>query len=190
MRLSEPIEAAGSFWLPEEPDRKFSGVLRISESGRATLELQEQNRHYDFPTDNDVRFAGIVDKLGYITLERCQNLSFSVGSLSIWRFYARHVLVGVAYEVDDGPYFEQVRISFEGLDDWLGLSGFNFDPTAYLSNLRQISVGFQLPDTIAYSLSDDLDLEFCFGASIVKAYETSASNPCSPQKTNSEIRTE
>ena len=165
MRLSEPIEAAGSFWLPEEPDRKFSGVLRISESGRATLELQEQNRRYDFPKDNDVRFAGIVDKLGYITLEQCQNLSFSVGSLSIWRFYARYVLVGVAYEVDDSPYFEQVRFSVEGLDEWLGFSGFKIDHEAYFSNLGQLSIRFQVPDTIAYSLSGDFDLEFCFGVS-------------------------
>ena len=68
MRLSEPIEAAGSFWLPEEPDRKFSGVLRVSESGRATFELQDENRRLDSPIDEAVSFTGILDKLGYVTL--------------------------------------------------------------------------------------------------------------------------
>ena len=39
MKLSDPIEETGFFWLPEEPERQLPGVLRISESGEANLEI-------------------------------------------------------------------------------------------------------------------------------------------------------
>ena len=40
MRLSEPIETFGVFWLPEYPDDQLPGTLRISQSGEVTLELR------------------------------------------------------------------------------------------------------------------------------------------------------
>ena len=39
MKLSESIEESGFFWLPEEPGRQLPGVLRISGSGEANLEI-------------------------------------------------------------------------------------------------------------------------------------------------------
>ena len=165
MRLDEPIESSGTFWLPEEPDSKFAGVLRISESGRATLELREETRRLDFLIDEAIRIEGRADSIGYVTLEQCQTLSFSFSSSYTWRFHVRYVLVGVRYEVGETPYFQQVRFSVEGLDDWLALSGFEIDKTAYFSNQDHISIEFQIPETIEVHLSDDLDMEFCFGAS-------------------------
>ena len=37
MRLSEPIEKHGFFWLPEDTENQVPGILRISESGGITL---------------------------------------------------------------------------------------------------------------------------------------------------------
>ena len=67
MRLDEPIEASGSFWQPEEPDAQFSGVLRITESGRATLELR--GAIFNVPAGDAHRFVGVVDRLGAVTLD-------------------------------------------------------------------------------------------------------------------------
>ena len=39
MRLAEPIETTGMFWLPEQPDTQLSGVLKISESSEITVDL-------------------------------------------------------------------------------------------------------------------------------------------------------
>ena len=39
MRLSEPIEKPGFFWLPEDAENPQPGILHISESGRVTLTI-------------------------------------------------------------------------------------------------------------------------------------------------------
>ena len=39
MRLSEPIERPGFFWLPQDPEHQVPGILRVSKSGRVTLEI-------------------------------------------------------------------------------------------------------------------------------------------------------
>ncbi len=39
MRLSEPIEKQGFFWLPDDAENKLPGILRISDSGEITVEL-------------------------------------------------------------------------------------------------------------------------------------------------------
>ena len=39
MRLTEPVETQGVFWLPDCPNDRLQGVLRISTLGAVTLEL-------------------------------------------------------------------------------------------------------------------------------------------------------
>ena len=163
LRLDERIEASGSFWLPEEPDRKFSGVLCISDSGNATLEVREETRQITFPIEEGIRIVGRMDQLGYVTLEECISRSFSSGLSSTWSFYVRYVLVGVGFEDGETPHFEQVQFSVEGLSDWLGISGFNIPLEEYSSNQGQITISFRIPNSIEVPLSEDLDMEFCFG---------------------------
>ena len=168
LRLDEPIEASGSFWQPEEPDAQISGVLRITESGRATLELR--GAIFNVP-DRDVhRFVGVIDRLGAVTLDQCYTSSFTLaGTQAVWRFYVRYALVGVHYGAQECMSFEQVTLSVEGLDEWLGISGFRIDPTSYFPDsgrLGQFSVDFQVPDTTAVELSEDLELEFFYGVTL------------------------
>ena len=87
----------------------------------------------------------------------------------MWRFYVRYALVGVQYGEQEIIPFEQVTLSVEGLDEWLGISGFRIDPTSYFPDsgrLGQFSVDFQVPDTTAVELSEDLELEFCYGVTL------------------------
>ena len=161
MRLDEPIEASGSFWLPEEPDAQFSGVLRITKSGRATLELS--GRFINFLDTDALRFVGNADGLGLVTLDQCYTSSFSLGGRSSWRFHVEYVLVGVGYRTEESISFEQVTFSVEGFDEWMSISGFSIGPADFLTNLGQLSIDFRVPDSIAFGLSNDLDMEFCFG---------------------------
>ncbi len=50
MRLSEPIEKHGFFWLPDDAENKIPGILRISESGEITVEISQfsESRFYPF----------------------------------------------------------------------------------------------------------------------------------------------
>ena len=46
MRIGEPIETSGFFWLAEEPDFRVPGDLHISESGQARLESSSSRNLY------------------------------------------------------------------------------------------------------------------------------------------------
>ena len=161
MRLSEPIEASGSFWLPEEPDAEFSGVLRISEAGSITLDIQ--GGYVPFLDLGALRFVGMTDRLGAVTLESCYNQSSYIGSPSKWSFHVEYVLVGVHIDADELLAFEEVTLSIEGLGEWLAISGIDFDSDFDACGNGTWSVNFQLPSPITLALSDDLDLEFSFG---------------------------
>ena len=83
MRLAEPIEATGMFWLPEQPDTQLSGVLKISESSEITVDLAGAfgnplvtPRRFDVsttpsreePASDPRRIVGILQRGGRITL--------------------------------------------------------------------------------------------------------------------------
>lgn len=75
MRLSEPIEKHGFFWLPEDAKNQVPGILRISELGEVMLEISYfhnlrlsvlKNRPLGYPPSgsedrNLKRIIGIID---------------------------------------------------------------------------------------------------------------------------------
>ena len=73
MQISNPIETHGYFWLPESPDNKVWGILRISEAGDSSLEI--------FGTFHDpflelqpgkLHILGLIDRhVGPVTLCDC-----------------------------------------------------------------------------------------------------------------------
>ena len=162
MRLSEPIETSGAFWLPEEPDTEFSGVLRISEAGSITLEIQ--GGFVSYIEQKAVRIVGKTDRLGAVTLERCYYQTISRGGITKKSFQVDSVFVGVHYCTDETLTFEEVTFSLEGLDEWLAISGIKFGEKPKDWANGSWSIHFQLPRPISLALTDDIDLEFNFGA--------------------------
>ena len=95
MRISEPIETTGVFWLPGQPGTRLSGVLKISESSEITVELAGMfGNPFVTPRTFGVavtpeeaasdprRIAGVLQKGGLVTLDRClwQNTNSSFPS--------------------------------------------------------------------------------------------------------------
>ena len=88
MRLAEPIETTGMFWLPERPETGLSGVLRISETSEIMVEFagvignppsvfsrvgaRASPRSGDGDSDLE-RIVGTVEKGGRITLTKLWN---------------------------------------------------------------------------------------------------------------------
>lgn len=121
MKLLKPIEESGFFWLPEDPKRKIPGVLRISESGEATLEVTSLSRpeefalgehHFGDPRLGEQfrklkRVLGII-KNNYVTLEDCfyfaSNYALSSG-LTTSTIRPSFVFNGVSYDNQDDITF-------------------------------------------------------------------------------------
>ena len=178
MRLTEPIETAGMFWLPGRPDTKLSGTLKVSESGRITVELAgifdnplaippkpgvvTTATLDDWPPDQP-RIVGVLHQGGPITLDSCswQNTSFSFPSgLSTSIIHAKMAFVGAEYTDQEEPIFSEFSFSIEGLDTWLSISGIKHEvgSAGEPSLIRYVQ-----PDDIPLNIQNDVELRFSFG---------------------------
>lgn len=178
MRLSEPIEKHGFFWLPGDAENQVPGVLRISESGEVILEvsylfdyrLDSRNKHrlgspLDKSEDRNInRIVGIIEG-DFITLDECvyvsgrQDLS---GGVSTSTIRANFAFIGVNYDREKEVTFSELTFSVDGLDEWLSISGFQ---TEHGREDISTSIHFSSPQEIVFNLSDSIELKFTFSSS-------------------------
>ena len=177
MRLSEPMERSGLFWLPERPEDQLQGDLRISESGEVTLEV---NYIYDprerlmneprigYPPEGSEdrslnRIVGIVDN-DPVTLDECRYVNWrksygATGGVSNSIIRADRAFVGVNYDGGEEVAFSNINFSVEGLDEWLSVSGFQVERD---SGSGDRSIRYSRPEDIVLNLPDGIQLRFTF----------------------------
>ena len=173
MTISEPLEEAGFFWLPDNPERRVPGFLRVSQWGAPTLETISLSdtfvidRSFGDPwiggdPINFERIIGIT-KSGPVTLDDCKERSGEarLGRLSTSHLDASRLFVGVGYGRDSEIAFSELRFSIQGLDEWLGISGIEVVRHESTSGF----VHFARPDPIKLRVSDEICLEFNFSGS-------------------------
>ena len=178
MRLPEPIEKRGFFWLPADPDDRLPGILRISDSGEVKLEVsgvfgdpsfvfQDMGLGSSPPANGErpnlERIVGKVEKDGPVTLDVCfrqdSTLNFSDG-LSSSIYHARFAFVGGDYEIGEELAFSELSLSIEGLDEWLSISGILVE---WDLEHNSGSIDCHTPEAISLRLSDEIELTFSFG---------------------------
>ncbi len=182
MRLPEPIEKHGFFWLPDDAENKIPGILRISESGEITVEVSQfsESRFYAF---NKRRLGGAPDRLNVtlnrsenrinrivgitdndlITLDKCLYDNWPLDLLAVGvstsTIHATRAFIGVNYDEGEEIAFSTLEFSMEGLDEWLSFSGFqterNWEEGSH-------SIHFRFPKEIALNLPDGIELKFFF----------------------------
>lgn len=177
MRLSKPIEKPGFFWLPEDTENRVPGILRISESGKVTLEIsyflnfsggKTKKFPPGFPLEgpenrNLNRVVGIIDN-DLITLDECfykdGNLT---GGVSTSTIYANRAFIGANYDEEEKISFSEIRFSIDGLDEWLLVSGFQVEPNRKENGgLENVSIHFSPPEEISFNLLGGLELKLIF----------------------------
>ena len=175
MRLSNPIEKPGFFWLPSDPDQQHPGNLHISEAGEITLRLvhrptvtDARQLHSKTPIGDDFpRILGIVDNTP-VTLQKCAALDDPLylwrimeGGVSISRFRVGAAFIGASFSDDEPIFFSRVECSFESLSEWFSISGFrpemnsNAEPADW-------SLHYAQPDNISVTLPSGIRLTFVF----------------------------
>ena len=177
MRLAEPIETTGFFWLPEAPDTRLPGVLRISEASEITVELAgvlgnspsvfspigvTVTPHSDDEEHGLERIVGMVEKGGRITLDRCIRQGGRLGlpgGLFKSTVHASLAFIGVEYEKQEQVLFSEFSFSVDGLDAWLSISGIETEQD-FENNSGFIR--YHLPNGVALTLPDGVELEFAF----------------------------
>lgn len=169
MRLSEPFEKSGYFWLPGNSENKLPGVLRIAETGEATLEVigifGDIKTALNDPAPNMSRIVGVIENGDLVTLDQCfyKNRNISFGGISKSTIYANFVLSGANYDEGESIAFSKFIFSVEGLDEWLSVTGLRVE---HNWEDRSASIHFTPPKEIALQLLDEIGLTFTFGWTI------------------------
>ena len=185
MRLAEPLEVSGLFWLPGQADTQLAGVLKISELGEITVDLagtfgsplvtprrfrQWAELDVDESAPDPGRVLGNLHRGGLITLDRCfrKKSSFSLsGRLSTSTISAELAFVGAGYEEGEEALFSEFSFSVEGLDDWLTLSGIGIEFEQDTESSKGL-IRFDAPGDIALTLASDTEMRFRFGLNFSK----------------------
>ena len=177
MRLSEPRETSGSFWLPDEPNERLSGRLKISESSEITVELSGTfGDPFDTLSEMGVvqtsavekegpdlsRIVGILEKGGPITLDGCFLKDLHIGltsGLFPSMVHAELAYIGAEYHKQEEVSFTELRLSVEGLDDWLSVSGIEVERNVATES---VSIQYRPPDEISIVLPCGTEIRFAF----------------------------
>ena len=165
MRIPEPIETHGQFWLPTQPDNRLSGILRISEQGEASLELfgafdQVTNRTVEYQLP--LLIQGVTAEKGPVTLVDClaTNLTENeIGSnelLSKSDWYIGWAFCGAHFENKE-MYLSQIQFSVEGLDEWFVFHNRVF---SHEGDVGQTRITYTPPKPILVQLQDEVTLQF------------------------------
>ncbi len=131
MRLDEPFDSTGEFWLPSGPDDKVPGTLRIAQNGEITLELagafsgpaafarHRRSGRYHFgggTEEHPTRVLGVIRDGGAVTLDGCQPPSGTFQFPSGLATSVIHVdvaYIGVWYDENEEIAFQELDCLFE-----------------------------------------------------------------------------
>lgn len=170
MRLSEPIETPGYFWLPNAPDQKLGGMLRVSETGKTTVDVfgafGGPGELLANPSVKRPRILGVTEN-DRVTLDDClytaKTMRFGT-RLSTSTIHAGTLLRGAHYDEGKTITFSRLQFSVDGLDEWLHISGFRVD---HRPDEGRATISFENPKDIICDLSDGMALTFGFHGKIL-----------------------
>ena len=167
VRVPEPVETYGYFWLSNQAGRQLSGILRISETGESSLEIFGSFCSLDLRSGRndlgaELHILGVTHQEGPVTLVNClvigqQRVTNVGGQLSRSNLYVGSVFCGVHFETHDIS-FSCVTFSVEGLDEWFSLYHHPFSSSGGL--IGPLSLSYIPPEPITFGLPDDLIVTF------------------------------
>lgn len=171
MRMKEELRKSGNFWLPASPTHTIPGTLVISDGGRVELEIVgnlDPSEAFIDAINNDRQpelINGNVESFGYVTLIGCfyrnRNLNFPE-QISKSRIRATKAVLGASYGKDEPLLFNTLQFSIEGLNEWVGVNGFN---SKFESSSKSICLNYTLPGNISFELNDGVQLDIGFNVS-------------------------
>jgi hypothetical protein len=157
--MIENINYDGIWWLPDNPDQKVSGSLKIVPGTAAKLSLIGSFRSIKdiFNTNNDkVTIFGSLPDGKNISLYKCQAINSRISSsgFPIESYIAQTIAIGSHIKELDDIRFKRVYIHFSNLDDWVNISGFDIQQLEYTINYRR-------PEPIKVNIEDcGISIEF------------------------------
>jgi hypothetical protein len=156
MYLAADVVKNGFFFSPENVDKRYPGILTISNGGRICLEITTDEEA--FTTFDEMVIGRLIGQVegGYITLEGCEYRNVSLpfpGMTSKSQIAAQLAFVGAGLS---GPAkFSSLQFCVDNLSEWLGKSAFKI---AIGTCTEDWSLTLQRPTPVEYDLFDGTKL--------------------------------
>ncbi len=161
MRIKEKIKKLGYFWLPSAPNRQVPGTLSISDGGKIELETIHRLGETRTPFGGGrKRVVGLIENDKIVTLDDCSYKSIK-GSIGISKSLIRvnRAFTSVRYDEDEIPRFNSVKFSVEGIDEWVGITGFK---EGFQREKETVSMSYQRPGDVSLNLNNGMQLLITF----------------------------
>jgi hypothetical protein len=154
----------GRWWLPGTPERRVYGTLRYSQASGITIDLMDRLKELDWKP-GPVSMDSLVNEFPIVlgqsdTLESCTVLRSFETSGSLFpmdggrsRLRAHRLYIGSHFTTEEEIQFEQQRLEFAYLEDWVGMSPFRVE--RYLEPLRTLIEMQHEPKEIARARIDN-----------------------------------
>lgn len=172
MRVSEPLDVQGLFWLPEKPDDEIPGRLTVTGSGDVSLRLQgmfgdtPSIEHNEHPV-----ILGVTERGKQVTLVSCyeRDKSLHFPGIPVVDIHVHRLLIGYHFSKNEDLLFSKVYFHVEGLDEWLGVSGIS---TKYDREKQEAEIAYKRPQQIDYLLDNEttFSVRFSWTATLGSKY--------------------
>jgi hypothetical protein len=162
--MERQFEIKGYWWLPEDENNKLAGLLYMSNDGEHYLELFGTfedtpflTKRTEFETINGVSSDG-----KYYTLSKAiiNNQSFSMNGFANITILINLIFEGVCAKTIQDINFRAFYSTFQYLDDWILINGFNINS----DNMKKQKVEYSQPETLEYNINNIFNLNIRFFA--------------------------
>ena len=169
MRIKEEFKRLGYFWLPSKPREAVPGTLSISDGGNIELEVLHRLGEMRTPFGGvgfgrgrgGKRIVGHIENNKIVTLDDCfyKRIGGGIG-ISKSLIHVGRVFINVKYDEGEPTVFKTLTFSVEGIDEWVGISGIEFD---LHHEEHAATISYQHPAEISLNLANGMQLLITFG---------------------------
>jgi len=150
--LFENVSHSGVWWVPQEPDKKVSGILNFKPAERITLNLIGSLAEIEYFGNkmNEIPIIlGITDTSKNITLYKNYGIESSISSVGIISstYEVEYVLLGKHFDSADSIKFSEIHVNYTNLEEWMDIHPFRRD----LGKEKHI-LSYSFPDILEVSI--------------------------------------
>lgn len=188
-QLSENFRIEGVWWTPDNPDRRFTGILEYT-SENAVLNLWGSFKditEFNQQVAPEIILGNSIDG-EKLTLSKISELGSTLGSGGFRsRYIVIHVFRGIHFNKKEDIKFKNVTVRFSNFDNWLAISGFQITPNletggmeikhtppslipAIINDFYKIIISFRVSHSISHKDIKDVHLTQT-GVTIIESKE-------------------
>ncbi|MFW5983443.1 MAG: HEPN domain-containing protein [bacterium] len=160
--MNNDFEMKGEWFVPSDKRNRVFGTLFFNSEGASKLELlgnfNNESIFPEFREDNII--LGITNNSSLVTLYKCYTSNIDGPKLVKGQesglpkiiYTVNYILIGVHIENEKDLKFDKISCEIFNFDEWVGISGFEYNPMN--QKKHEITISYKLPDPIEFPIDN------------------------------------